>query len=89
MFYYVVLYSFDHERPVFGPFKDEVSCWEAMELDAESEYSDDVENMDCLCTLDKVQVEGKIVLSNIFQDDEPDKTTWIIIEIPDDEEDEN
>lgn len=89
MFYYVVLYSFDHSRPVFGPFNDEDSCWIAMETDAEKEYVDDIENNVGKCVLDKIRVAGTIKLSNIFENNDPDTTLWAIIEIPDTEEDKN
>lgn len=89
MFYYVVFDSYENERLVFGPFNSEAECWSEMECSAESVYEHDLKYRDCISSLDKVRSAGRIILTNTYKNDIPDKAMWISIEIPDDEEDKN
>lgn len=89
MFYYVVFDSYENERLVFGPFNSEAECWSEMERSAESVYEHDTKYRDCISSLDKVRQAGRIILTNTYKNDVPDKAMLILIEIPDDEEDKN
>lgn len=40
--YYLCLYSFDHEHLVRGPFESEKKCWETMRKEAKEEYRIDL-----------------------------------------------
>lgn len=89
MFYYVVFDSYENERLVFGPFNSEAECWSEMERSAESVYEHDAKYRDCISSLDKVRQAGRIILTNTYKNDVPDKAMLILIEIPDDEENKN
>lgn len=89
MFYYVVFDSYENERLVFGPFNSEDECWSAMEASAEAIYEHDIKYRDCICSLDKTRPAGRILLTNTYKNDIPDKAMWILIQIPNDEEDKN
>ena len=75
-FYYTVTYSFDPSRRLVGPFKDEESCWKAMEEDANHEHEEDLRN-DMTSIVEKDKDAGEIVIKTPNElDDVPDTTTW-------------
>jgi hypothetical protein len=75
-FYYTVTYSFDPSRRLVGPFKDEESCWKAMEEDANHEHEEDLRN-DMISIVEKYKNVGEIVIKTPNElDDVPDTTTW-------------
>ncbi len=75
-FYYTVTYSFDPSRRLVGPFKDEESCWKAMEEDANHEHEEDLRN-DMTSIVEKYKNAGEIVIKTPNElDDVPDTTTW-------------
>lgn len=81
MFYYVITYSFDPDKPVKGPFADYNQCWDAMVNDAENELRIDTENG--FNTEMKKNVEnGTIVITNFFADYDDDVTTWSVLDVP-------
>lgn len=79
MFYYLIHYSFDPSKPVFGPFNTEDEAWEAALNDAKKEYAIDEENGRC----NELKVDkdsGEIALINYFVDRD-DVTEYLIFEI--------
>lgn len=82
MLFFVATYSFDSDRPVWGPFKDSTSCWEAMKKNAEEEFRIDTEENGWVTEPLRMQEdEGIIELRNAFSDHE-DVTTWSMIDVP-------
>ena len=80
MFYYLVRYSFDSSKPVFGPFKTEAEAWNAALADAKNEcrISKEEDKRDC----DMMEYEdfGEIVLVDHFTDRD-DTTEYIVFEM--------
>lgn len=79
MFYYLVRYSFDAEKPVFGPFDTEYNAWSAALADAENEHEIDKANE---WDTDMMTYEdcGEIVLVNHFADRD-DTTEYMVFEL--------
>lgn len=79
MFYYLVRYSFDAEKPVFGPFETEDEAWNAALADAEKEHEIDKANE---WDTDMMVYENcrEIVLVNHFTDRD-DTTEYIVFEL--------
>lgn len=80
MFYFICTYSFDSDRPVFGPYPTEEACWNAMKASAAKEMRIDIEENDYSCGMKEDQDGGEIILENYFQD-RVDTTTWLLLEI--------
>lgn len=79
MFYYLIRYSFDAEKPVVGPFQTEDEAWEAALIDAEKEHKIDKENE---WDTDMMVYEDcrEIVLVNYFSDRD-DTTEYMVFEL--------
>ena len=80
MFYYLVRYSFDATKPVFGPFKTESEAWEAALVDARKEFKIDEEENEWNCDMSEYEDFGEIVLTNHFTDRD-DTTEWLVFEM--------
>ena len=80
MYYYVVKYSFDPDKPTFGPFKTEQEAWTAMECDAEKEHHIDKDENQWDSVLFKDKENGEITLVNYFVSYK-DTTEFFIIEL--------
>ena len=80
MWYYLVRYSFDPTKPVFGPFETETEAWEAALANARKEYKIDTEEDECNCDMSEYDDFGEIVLVNHFTDRD-DTTEWLVFEL--------
>ena len=80
MWYYLVRYSFDATKPVFGPFKTESEAWEAALADARKEFKIDEEENEWNCDITEYEDIGAIVLTDQFTDRE-DTTEWLVFEM--------
>ena len=80
MYYGIIKYSFDSEKPVLGPYATEEEAWAGIEKSADEEYriAKDVNEWECEIHKDKDC--GEIVLTEYF-DDRNDVTEFFIIEI--------
>lgn len=80
MFYCLITYSFDSERPILGPFFDEQSCWKAMQENAREEHRIDTEENEYETEYKEDFQSGEITLTDIFPD-RNDTTSWLMFEI--------
>lgn len=80
MWYYLIRYSFDADKPVFGPFNTEEDAWEAALTDAQKEFNIDQNENEWNSDISEYEEYGEIVLVNHFTDRD-DTTEYIIFEI--------
>lgn len=80
MWYYLVRYSFDPTKPVFGPFDTEEDAWEAALADAQKEFDIDQNENEYDSDMSEYEEYGEIVLVNHF-DDRSDTTEYILFEL--------
>ena len=80
MWYYLVRYSFDSTKPVFGPFETEFDAWEAALADARKEYKTDEEENEWDCDMSEYDDCGEIILTDHFTDRD-DTTEWFVFEL--------
>lgn len=80
MWYYLVRYSFDASKPVFGPFNTESEAWDAALADAEREFSIDQYENEYDSDMSEYEEYGEIVLVNHFTDRD-DTTEYLIFKI--------
>ena len=66
MWYYLVRYSFDAGKPVFGPFDTEEDAWEAALADAQKEFDIDQNENEYDSDMSEYEEYGEIVLVNHF-----------------------
>lgn len=80
--YYIVLYSFDPEHRVAGPFHDEKTCVDAMMAEAKQEHAIDIENGrdSYLYTHDDIG-EAEILVYHDDDDDITEITEFIAFKI--------
>lgn len=77
MFYYLKVFSFDHDRPVTGPFPTGSDCFRSMEADAERTYRQATfSRIGDQRFLDKDESMGTIRFTETFKNDDPDKILW-------------
>lgn len=80
MWYYLVRYSFDAAKPVFGPFDAYEDAWEAALEDAEKEFNIDQNENEYDSDMSEYEEYGEIVLVNHFTDRD-DTTEYIIFQL--------
>lgn len=80
MWYYLVRYSFDADKPVFGPFDTYEDAWEAALADAQKEFDIDQNENEYDFDMSEYEEYGEIVLVNHF-DDRSDTTEYILFEL--------
>ena len=80
MWYYLVRYSFDAEKPVFGPFESQEDVWQAALDSAQKEFDVDRNENEWDSDMSEYEEYGEIVLVNHFYDRD-DTTEYIIFEI--------
>lgn len=80
MWYYLVRYSFDPTKQVFGPFDTEEDAWEAALADAQKEFDIDTNENEYDSDMSEYEEYGEIVLVNHF-DDRSDTTEYILFEL--------
>lgn len=80
MWYYLVRYSFDGDKPVFGPFGTEFDAWNAALKDARKELKIDGEENGWNCDMTEYETFGEIILTDHFSDRD-DTTEWILFEL--------
>lgn len=80
MWYYLIRYSFDAEKPVFGPFDTYEDTWEAALNSAQKEFNIDQNENEWNSDISEYEEYGEIVLVNHFTDRD-DTTEYIIFEI--------
>lgn len=80
MFYYLVRYSFDPTKPVFGPFETEFDAWEVALADARKEFKIAEEENEYDCDMTEYEDFGEIVLTDHFIDRD-DTTEWLVFEL--------
>lgn len=80
MWYCLIKYSFDSEKPVLGPFATETEAWDVALSNANKEF--DIDKNENEWDVDMMVYEdiGEIVLVNHFVDGD-DTTEWIVFEI--------
>ncbi len=78
--YYLCLYSFDHEHLVRGPFESEKKCWQAMRKEAKEEFRIDLEENEYQCNLVEDSQSGEITLTDFFNN-HTIETKWALFEI--------
>lgn len=80
MWYYLIRYSFDSEKPVIGPFNTYEDAWEAALANAKKEFDIDQNENEWDCDMSEHEDYGEITLVNHFTDGD-DTTEWIIFEL--------
>ena len=80
MWYYLIRYSFDAEKPVFGPFESQEDAWQAALDSAQKEFDIDRNENEWDSDMSEYEEYGEIVLVNHFYDRD-DTTEYIIFEI--------
>lgn len=80
MWYYLVRYSFDADKPVFGPFNTEEEAWDAALADAQKEFDIDQNESGWDSDMSEYEEYGEIILVNHFTDRD-DTTEYLIFEI--------
>lgn len=80
MWYYLVRYSFDPTKSVFGPFDTEEDAWKAALADAQKEFDIDQNENEYDSDMSEYEDCGEIVLVNHF-DDRDDTTEYILFEL--------
>jgi hypothetical protein len=80
VWYYLVRYSFDPTKSVFGPFDTEADAWEAALADAQKEFDIDQNENEWDSDMSEYEEYGEIVLVNHFTDRD-DTTEYIIFEL--------
>ena len=80
MWYYLVRYSFDAEKPVFGPFNTEEEAWEAALTSAQKEFDIDQNENEWDSDMSEYEEYREIVLVNHFTDRD-DTTEYLIFEL--------
>lgn len=80
MWYYLIRYSFDSEKPVIGPFDTYENAWEAALTSAQKEFDIDTNENEWDCDMSEYEDFGEIVITNHFYDRD-DTTEWIIFEL--------
>lgn len=80
MWYYLVKYSFDADKPVFGPFEIYDDAWNAALTDAKNEFSIDQNENGWDSDMIVYEDAGEIVLVNHFTDRD-DTTEFIVFEL--------
>lgn len=66
MYYYMIKYSFDADKPVIGPFKTEEETWASMEHLADEEHRIDSEENGWSTEIIKNKTCGEIKITNFF-----------------------
>lgn len=67
MWYYMMKYSFDSDKPVFGPFETEEEAYEKMQIAAQKEYSIDVNDCEFNTDIYVDSEAGEITITNYFE----------------------
>ena len=80
MWYYLVRYSFDADKPVFGPFNTEEEAWDAALAAAQKEFDIDQNESGWDSDMSEYEEYGEIILVNHFTDRD-DTTEYLIFEI--------
>ena len=80
MWYYLVKYSFDADKPVAGPFNTYDDAWIAALNDAQKEFDIDKNENDFDSDLIVYEDTGEIILVNHFTDRD-DTTEFIVFEL--------
>ena len=80
MWYYLVRYSFDPEKSVFGPFNTEEEAWKDALISARKEY--DIDTNENGWDVDMTEYEdcGEIILVDHF-DSGDESTEYLVFEI--------
>ena len=84
--WFITVYSFDEDRPLFGPYSSEKECWNAMLENAKRELRIDTEENGWECEFETVPKCGRITLTDHINGHN-DVTNWYTIEIPDNAKD--
>lgn len=79
-YYYLVVYSFDAEHRVVGPFDTEEECWESMLAEAQKEHRVDNDENGWHNIFNVSKDAGEITLRNYFGPD-VDITNWFLFSI--------
>lgn len=80
MWYYLVRYSFDPTKPVFGPFDAEEDAWNAALADAQKEFNIDKNENGYDTEMATYEDYGEITLVNHFTN-YSHTTEWLIFEL--------
>lgn len=80
MYYGMTKYSFDSDKPVYGPFQTREDAWKCILLMAEEEYRIDTEENDWESDIVKDATSGEITIKNYFWEG-TDVTEFFIFEI--------
>ena len=80
MWYYLVRYSFDAEKPAFGPFNTEGEAWDAAIADAKKELNIAQNENEWDTEMSEYEEYGEIVLVDHFADRD-DTTEYLIFEL--------
>ena len=80
MFYYLVKYSFDADKPVFGPFNTEEEAWNAALTDAQREFNIDKNENEWDVEMATYECYGEIILTDHFTGHD-DTTEWLIFKL--------
>lgn len=80
MWYYLVRYSFDADKPVFGPFNTYGEAWDAALADAQKEFNIARNENEWDTEMSEYEEYGEIVLVDHFADRD-DTTEYLIFEL--------
>lgn len=67
MWYYMIKYSFDSDKPVCGPFNTEEEAYEKMQIAAQKEYDIDVNECEFNTDIYVDSEAGEITITNYFE----------------------
>lgn len=80
MWYYLIRYSFDAEKPVVGPFKTYEEAWEAALANAQKEFNIDQNENEWDTDMSEYEDFGEIIITNHFTDRD-DTTEYIVFQL--------
>ncbi len=80
MWYYLIRYSFDSEKPVIGPFDTYEDAWEAALTSAQKEFDIDTNENEWDSDMSEYEDFGEIIITNHFTDKD-DTTEYILFEL--------
>lgn len=80
MWYYLIRYSFDSEKPVIGPFSIYKDAWAAALKSAQKEFDIDQNENEWDSDMSEYEDFGEIIITNHFTDRD-DTTEYIVFEL--------
>ena len=81
MWYGMCRFSLEPYKTIYGPFKDISDAWEHIEVCAEKEYAEDIEESNWTSTMEKDPEVGEIIITTTFASGDVGTSLYCIFEI--------